>query len=188
MILPTRAHFRRKIRKFLLNKIFFPLFKNGFALLKIYLIKIFEIPKSLKNLLRILGVNNFLAKGFFKIPIFQKFLVNRILGQIFKLFEKIFFGLETKWWVKTSQESFVAPLKFVSRAEKWPLKKILEALFSNWQGFSKSKNHSFGQTVRNFEILRPLVTVKLLILPTGAHFRRKIRNFLLNKNFKCNLW
>ena len=36
------------------------------------------------------------------------------------------------------------------------MKKILGAIFSNWQGLPKSKNHSFGQTVRNFEIPRYL--------------------------------
>ena len=37
--------------------------------------------------------------------------------------------------------------------------------------------------VWNFEILRPLVTVKLMILPTGAHFQLKIPKYLSKRIF-----
>ena len=47
-------------------------FKNGFALLKFYLVKIFEDRKTLKILFRIHNLNNFSAKGILKILIFQK--------------------------------------------------------------------------------------------------------------------
>ena len=67
------------------------------------------------------------------------------------------------------------------------IEKNLGAHFSSWQGLPKYKSHSFGQSLWNFEILTPLVKVKVLILPPLGQIFEAIRNFLLHEIFKCNL-
>ena len=71
--------------------IFFSVFKHGFQFWKFYFVKILiKIPQNLfknaKNLAFCSG------KCFQKFQLFKKFALLKILGQIFKLFEKNFFG------------------------------------------------------------------------------------------------
>ena len=106
------------------------------------------------------------------------------MGQIFKLVQKIFFGQETKWWVKTSQKSFVSKILYAPQAEKWRLKIFLEAFSETTARFAKTQSNSRDHILWNFEILRPLVTVKLLILPTRAHFQLEIPNSSLHNKLE----
>ena len=119
-----------------------------------------------------------------KFNVSKKVLLHKILGQIFKLVQKNFFGQKTKWWVKTSYKSFVSKFFFALLAEKWRLKIFLEAFSENTGRFPKTKSNSGGHILWNFEILRPLLLVKFLILPTGAHFRLKIPNFSIHNKVK----
>ena len=64
------------------------------------------------------------------------------------------------------------------------MKIFLEAFSETTARFAKTQSNSRDHILWNFEILRPLVTVKLLILPTGAHFQLEIPNSSLHNKLE----
>ena len=61
---------------------------------------------------------------------------------------------------------------------------FLEAFPVKPARYPKTESNSREHILWNVEILRPLLLIKLLILPTGAHFQLEIPNFSLHNKLE----